>query len=216
MVVPITDEMKDFYIKKYKETYSVSEIMRQSNYGIGRRRIEKLLKEEGIYEGLSGKNYLKKKTEKIKEICQEKYGVDNYSHLKVSGWSEQNKHTYEKIDFLDKQYKQYHKEVNKLSKKNAKKIKDNQYCFYTGIQFADVEQDKVNPNDLRKRSIDHKIPVIICYLNNVSVEDASDIENIMYVLKYVNSIKGNTLHESFLSISPKIRKVFIDEGYKSN
>ena len=216
MPVIITEEMKDSYINLYKDTYSVSEILRQSNDGVGRTKIEKILKEEGIYEGLNGKKYLEKKTENLKNICQEKYGVDNYSQLKLSGWATQNDIPYKKINFLNEEYKLYNKEITKLTKKNSKKIEETQYCFYTGIQFIDVEQDKVNPNDPRKRTIDHKIPVIICYLNNISVEDASSVDNIVYVIRYVNSIKGNTLHDSFLSIAPKIRKVFINEGCKSN
>ncbi len=105
--------------------------------------------------------------------------------------------------------------LEKETKKNIKHIDFPTYCYYTGIQFAD-EEGLVNPNDPRKRSVDHKVPVIICYLNGISVEQAGSIDNLTFVLKYVNSVKSNTEHKSFLAVAHKIRKVFINEGYKSN
>jgi len=216
MGVTISTKMKTFYIDTYKQTYSVSEIMRLANDGVGRSRIVSILRQEDIYEGLSGPNYLKRKVENLEKIMMQRHGVSNAGQLEYGGYQSRNKIPYEKLDFLSTDYKTYREQVDKKTRINIKQISDMRYCYYTGIEFADVSQDKVNPNDPRKRSIDHKMPVIICYLNDISIEDASSIDNITYVLKYVNSIKGNTLHESFLAISPKIRKVFVDEGYKSN
>jgi len=213
--VQITDEMKTKYIERYQDTYSVSEILKSFDDGVGRGRIINILKEAGIYEGLSGPNYLKKKVETHKKLMMEKYGVTNWGQTTGGGYRSQNKIPYKKISFLDEQYKEYRILVDKETKKSIKKIDLPKYCYYTGIEFSDVE-GPVNPNDPRKRSIDHKIPVIVCYLNGVSVEQASNIDNIIFVLKYVNSVKSNTEHESFLAIAPTIRKVFINEGYKSN
>lgn len=43
----------------------------------------------------------------------------------------------------------------KHSRCDAKPVlKEEDYCYYTGIRFADVEQQFVNPNDPRKRSLD--------------------------------------------------------------
>lgn len=213
--IQITEEMRNKYIKKYKETYSVSDILRSFNDGVGRSRIVSILKEEGIYESLSGSNYLKKKTEKHKKIMMEKYGVTNWGQTKEGGYKKQNKIAYKKISYLDDQYKLYRDAVERETRKNIRKIDRPKYCYYTGIQFAD-EEGPANPNDPRKRSIDHKIPVIICYLNGVSIEEAGGINNLIFVLKYVNSVKSNTDHDSFLSIAQKLRKVFIDEGCESN
>lgn len=215
MAIEITDEMKTKYIEKYQDTYSVSEVLRTFNDGVGRGRIVKVLKEAGIYEGLSGPNYLKKKVENNEKIMMDKYGVINWGQTKEGGYKKQNKIPYQKISYLDDQYKEYRAAVEKETRKNIKKIDLPKHCYYTGIQFAD-EEGPVNPNDPRKRSVDHKVPVIICYLNGIPVEQAGNIDNIVFVLKYVNSVKSNTEHESFLAISHKIRKVFINEGYKSN
>jgi hypothetical protein len=63
--------------------------------------------------------------------------------------------------------------------------------------------------------VDHRIPVLHCYLNGISSKDASSINNVIFILKYVNSVKAQSLEDSFISIVEKIRKVFINEGYKS-
>lgn len=212
----ITNEMKQFYVDTYLETYSVSEILRRSGNSVGRDRIVRILKDEGIYEGLNGENYLKKKVENNENIMLERYGVKNAGQLPGNGWESLNSIPYEKIDFLDAEYKKYKKLVEKYTKKNINKIEKPKYCNYTGIRFADDELESVNPNDPRKRSVDHKVPVIICYLNGIDPMVAASADNLVFVLRYVNTIKSNTLHESFLSIAPKIRKVFINEGFESN
>ena len=47
----VTEKMKSFYVNKYLESYSVSQVMRQANDGVGRNTIVNILKEHGIYEG---------------------------------------------------------------------------------------------------------------------------------------------------------------------
>lgn len=84
--------------------------------------------------------------------------------------------------------------------------------MYTGIMFAD-EEGLTNPNDPRKRSIDHRIPVIHCFLNKVPIEEAANVDNIIFVLKYVNSIKAQSTEESILPIMGEVREAFINEGF---
>jgi len=218
-----TDELKDFIRNSYLKNYSVTKVIDEvkSNFqgniegNIGRNPITNYLKEIGIYEGLNGSNYLKKKVENNVKIMNERYGVDNWGQVNGEGWSKLNSIPYEKISYLDTDFLEYRKLVDKLSKKNKKFITEDVYCYYTGIMFADAEYDKVNPNDPRKRSLDHKIPIIICYLDGISCEDVASLDNLIYVLRYVNSIKSNTDHDSFIPIARKIRKVFINEGFKS-
>lgn len=214
-----SEELKIFIETRYKEEYSVSIIHKevQERFGkIGRGPISDYLKSIGIYEGLNGPNYLKKKVENNEKIMMERYGVINWGQTKEGGYRKQNKIPYNKISYLDDGYKKYRDDVEKITRKNIKKLDAiPKYCEYTGILFAD-ENGATNPNDPRKRSVDHKIPAVICYLNGISAEDAGSIDNIIFVLKYVNSIKSNTEHNSFLSVAHKIRKVFINEGYESN
>lgn len=214
-----SNELKKFIETEYKKTYSVTKVLLaikdKFEMDISRKPIENYLKYLDIYEGLNGPNYLKMKVENNKKIMMKKYGVENYGQLKNSGYVILNNIEYTKISYIDEEYKLYRNAVNKETKKNIKKMDVPNYCYYTGILFADIE-GKSNPNDPRKRSVDHKIPIIHCYLNGISIEKASSIDNIVFVLKYVNSIKGNTLEESFIPLAKKIRKVFINEGYKSN
>lgn len=211
----ITDDMKQNYIDLYKETYSVSEIMKRCNDGVGRARIVKILKDEGIYEGLSGENYLKMKAKNHEKIMLEKYGVINWGQTKEGGWCKLNKVPYKKVSYLTDDYNEYRKKVDKLTKKNIKQCyKDDlpKYCAYTGIMFAD-EEGQTNPNDPRKRSVDHRIPVIHCFLKKMPIEKAANASNIVFVLKYVNSIKSQSTEESILPIMGEIRKAFINESF---
>ena len=129
MAIEITDEMKTKYIEKYQDTYSVSEVLRTFNDGVGRGRIVKVLKEAGIYEGLSGPNYLKKKVENNEKIMMDKYGVINWGQTKEGGYKKQNKIPYQKISYLDDQYKEYRAAVEKETRKNIKKIDLPKHCY---------------------------------------------------------------------------------------
>lgn len=212
----ITDEIENLIIDTYKKEYSVSRVMEKCPKGIGRKRIEKILKNAGVYEGLTGKNYLRKKVENFEKLMLKKYGVINWGQTIDGGYTKLNKIPYKKISYLTDDLKKYRLLVDKETKKNIKKYFKTypKYCYYTKIMFAD-EEYAPNPNDPRKRSVDHKIPVLHCFLNNIDVEKAASIDNIVFVLRYVNSVKGQTLEESFFPIAEKIRKVFINEGYKS-
>lgn len=216
-IVDITDDMKQRYIDLYRETYSVSEIMRSCNDGVGRGRIVKILRDEGIYEGLSGENYLKRKVKNHKKIMLEKYNVVNWGQTEEGGYRKLNKVPYKKVSYLTDGYKEYRIKVDKLTKENVKQhYKDDlpKYCMYTGIMFAD-EEGPTNPNDPRKRSVDHKIPVVHGFLKKVPVEEIASIDNIVFVLKYVNSIKAQSTVESILPIMEEIRKAFLNEGFSS-
>lgn len=212
----ITEIEKDKIVEIYKNTYSVSEIQRNLGSGIGRKRIEKILKDLNLYEGLSGVNYLAMKAKMIKAICLKKYGVDNISKLTGGSWLESNKIPYNKPEYLTIDFEKYKKNVISKTRKNIKKIKNlPSYCEYTGIQFSDME-GPTNPNCFRKRSVDHIIPIIHCYINGRTVEETSHISNLKFVLRYVNSVKGNTTQDSFLPLAPKIREIFINENIKHN
>ena len=216
----------DFYSEKEQEIidhytthYSISKIIRDFTLNgqdfLQRDKIEKIIKDAGVYEGMYGENYLKKKVEVTQKTLSDRYGVINPGQLVDGGWAKQNKIPYQKFHFIDNDFKIYREKVIKISKKNTSNIVPPRFCEYTGILFAD-EEGPTNPNDPRKRSIDHTVPIIVCYLNNISPEYTGSIENIKFVLKFVNSVKGNSLEESFLPIALKIRKALINEGFESN
>jgi hypothetical protein len=139
--ITITEEIKNNIIQIYKEHYSVSEVLRNCQKGIGRTTIKNILKKEGIYEGLTGKNYLKKKVEKNEKLMIEKYGVKNWGQTKNGGYKKLNKIPYKKISYLSDEYINYRSEVAKETEKTIKKHFKTypKYCFYTKILFADEE-----------------------------------------------------------------------------
>ena len=178
--------------------------------------VRELLKKEGVYDPRN-KTVMKRRTDAIAATTMERYGVVNIGCLPNAPRTLSNKIPYDKISYLTDKLKAYQKEVDFLTKKNAKKMSKPEFCEYTGIRFADAEPGAtsitVNPNDPRKRTVDHVIPVIFAYLNKIPAERAADPSNLKFCLRYVNTIKGNTLLESFLPLAAQLREVFINEGY---
>jgi len=188
-------------IDLYKKTYSISEMLNSVPHR--RNKIVKILKEAGVYEGLNGPNYLAKKVEKHRNVMREKYGVDNISQIRTNKLIESNNIEYDKFSF-DENLKKYMKDVRNHSKNlvtRKKTITPPKTCFYTGLEFAEEFKNAVNPNDPLKRTVDHKHPIILCYLEGWSVEDAGGEDNLVFVLRYINSVKSNTTHECFLPIA---------------
>ena len=171
--------------------------------------VEKELKSRGVHVGLRATT---KRTKKIQQTT-----IKNHGTLYISkNWSTINKIPYKKLSFVDSEFSKYSKAVQKLTAKNIKKKPKTDYCEYTGIKFGDVDGTECNPNSPIKRSIDHKIPTVWGFFNNIPVEEIAGVDNLAYVLKYVNTVKANTLYESFIPIVLKLRKIFKNEGYESN
>ena len=215
MPIEITPAIAETIINVYSETYSVTDVLLNPTIkGIGRLRVVEVLKNANIYEGIRGKNQQVKKQEKIKNTMLSRYGVENNGQRPGQGFGVRNKIPYASVEFLDEGYKLYRKAVEHQTNKTTHTMVKPDTCFYTGIKFADVDQVHVNPNDQRKRTIDHKVPVIIGYLQGRTVEEISSPDNITFVLRYVNTIKGNTLHENFLPIAEYIKLAFIKRDTK--
>lgn len=215
-------------IDLYKETYSVSEVIRilkkdqitrivkNKTVAIGREYINKILKKEGIYEGLKGKNYSLFHKSRIEKTLSEKYGVINPGQLSSHIGFRNNLPYYKPIHLHKLEI--YRKEVHKKTKSivNSKLFKIEKpkpsYCEYTGVLFSDSISSEVNPNCYRKSSIDHKYSVLWCFMNDISVEDCCKISNLSYVLKYTNTLKNNMTLIQFKPFIPLIRRIFEDEG----
>lgn len=88
-------------------------------------------------------------------------------------------------------------------------------CFYTDLPFAD-NIGEVNPNDPYKRTVDHKKPVLICFLAGTPIEEAARPENLSFVLRCVNTAKANTRHEDFLPIAKIIKQELTNESKSSS
>ena len=88
------------------------------------------------------------------------------------------------------------------------------YCHYTGIRFVDAEQKWVNPNDPRKRTLDHITPLSICFLQGWSEDQANDVSNLCYVLRCMNNLRQSTSLESFMDVALYYRKHLLESGYE--
>lgn len=201
-------------IDLYTQTYSVSQVLKQVEYG--RAKVVKILKEANVYEGLTGPNYLAMKVKKHRETMQDKYGVDNISQIREPKLIRSNKIEYDNLSFED-DLREYTHKVRNYSKNlvtRRKSIPLADRCYYTGIEFADLYKGEINPNDPYKRTVDHKHPIILCYFDGWSVEQAGGEKNIVFVLRYINSVKSNTTHESFLPIVAGLKERLKSEKIK--
>ena len=191
---------------------SISSLTRK--YNISRNAVEKCINAAGGHK--TGFNYSEahknKRVEKIQKTLKERYGVINPGQLPDNGYQSLNAIPYEKPKFVYR-YNQYRLEVSNLTKKNIKKIdKLPDRCYITGIQFADNQKSCVNPNDYFKRSIDHKKSIFECFLDNDPVERAAATDNIIFVLKYINSIKGSFGYEYLLKNRELLINILVDEN----
>ena len=193
-------------VEVYKQTYSVTEVLKVTT--LGRKKVVAILKDAGVYEGLNGANYLAAKVKKHKEVMQAKYGVDNISQIRDNKLIRSNKIEYKNFTFDDELHL-YIKNVRNHTKNlvtRRKLIKLADRCYYTGIEFADVYKEEVNPNDPLKRTVDHKHPILLCYFDGWSVEKAGGEDNLVFVLRYINSLKSNTSHECFIPIAKGLKE----------
>ncbi len=176
--------------------------------------VKKLLRDTGVYDPYS-KTQRAARTSKRTATMIDKYGVVNNGQLPGMGFGDRNSIPYKKVRYLTESFELYEKEVYRFTKKTVRQFGSDlpKFCEYTGVKFAD-EEGPVNPNDPRKRTVDHVIPVITCYLNYVPADVAASVTNLKFCIRYANSVKGNSTLESFLPLALKIREVFEDEGYQ--
>lgn len=213
-----TEEMKQLISKTYLDTFSVTKVTNAVKLHfdptIGRGPIRDYLKSINIYEGLTGPNYLKKKVELHVELMKERYGVSNAGQLPNGGWTLQNKIPYKKIKLMGQQL-EYNKQVGKITLKTVKKARNAgnipTHCEYTNILFADSEGTPTNPNHPRKRTVDHVVPVTHCFLLGWSPDKAASEDNIKYIIRYANSVKGNSDYASFAPLIPILKKAFDED-----
>lgn len=93
-----------------------------------------------------------------------------------------------------------------------KRLKDSTHCGLTGVRFIDAETDTPNPNDPRKRTIDHIVPLSECFIRGWTQEQANDVSNLMYILRAVNNQRQSTQVENYEMMALWYRQKFIEAG----
>lgn len=197
-------------IQYYKETYSVSDILFRLKLGTSnsiRNHIVDVLKDEGIYQGVGGLSALHKQ-KKIQKTMMEKYGVINIGQ--IYGWKNNDAPKTE-LKFIQ-DFRAYSDRVGKITLVEKKKLIQTDYCYYTGIKFT----DGVNPNDPLRRSVDHKVSLWKGYIGGISENIIGSASNLVFCLKYCNTMKSNMSVIEFTPFAKHLREKMIDEGFKSN
>ena len=170
-------------------------------YEVGRLFIERCIINTGV--SLRGFEYddnsREFKQKQMRDTLMERYGVINYGQLENHGYSGLNSIPYVQPTFFN-DFSVYRKKIEMLTQKIVRRLKVEgklpTRCSVTGIEFAD-RAGKVNPNDFRKRSADHIKSILYCYTHKISVEEAANINNITFMLKYCNTVKGNMNLQDF-------------------
>lgn len=156
--------------------------------------LEKYGKENALCKGTSS-------YDKRNNTIKEKYGVDNvFKHPKIIEKirnSNENNGYWSSIDKV-KEYKEYYGYVKKITRRNSKEL----YGMWDGYDYYDKEYIKDNlnldKNDNLYPSIDHKISVKECFLNNISPDTCGNIDNMCITKRIINIFKSNINSELFL------------------
>jgi len=209
----IVSNFRENIIKHYIEEPNCSLIVRE--YGISRNRLLKILKDAGVYDP-SGYNARRARSKSIKQAIVDKYGVVNVGQLESQKKALFARNNLDKTTIIfHAEFKHFSELVDYYTNKNKKNMTDTGYCFYTGIKFRD-SKGSVNPNDPLKRTLDHKMSKLEGFFRGVSPEVIGGVSNLLYCLRYCNSVKGNMDMASFAAFSVFIRERLKNEGHESN
>lgn len=138
--------------------------------------------------------------EKAKDKVLEIYGVDNVWKNKEMIQIMLNKKRelgiYYKNEELRNKYTEYRRKVVYLTKLNKDELVNNWdgNDFYTGIYIRD--NFNLNCNDSNYPTIDHKMPVIYGFLNNLKIEELSNIKNLCWTTRANNLKKWKSYQTS--------------------
>jgi len=124
--------------------------------------------------------------EKYKKTCLERYGVYNYfstDEFKLSQGIILD-------EDLKNEWSLYKRKSNRLFRKMKSKVFKN----WNGYDYYDNEYIKENLrlkfSDGLYPTIDHKISVYYGFMNDISVEEINNTENLVITKRYLNSSKG--------------------------
>jgi hypothetical protein len=190
--LPINKELRDSAMfEKYGHTYS-------SHVESIKDKIQKTnLERYGHISPFGNINV----SNKIKKTLLEKYGVDNpfkskEIQYKIKKYLKENYYTIT----IDDKFKKYRNKVRYLTNKIKEELFDNWdgFDYYDGEYIKDYL--KLNSNNNKYPTIDHKISCIYGYKNNIGIEILSNIENLCITKRIINSQKNHLNENEFISI----------------
>jgi len=94
---------------------------------------------------------------------------------------------------------EYNKEVRKLTRKNKNKLLElwDGYDYYDG-EYIKNNFIKYKNNNKNYPNIDHKISINYGYINKISAEEMSSIDNLCLTKRYINIKKRNLCESDFI------------------
>lgn len=135
------------------------------------------------------------------DLLKRWYNSDKYLYAKDEIYSRIKKSNIDRGNWF-KPYRNdmilYRRRVDFLTKKNKLKLFEN----WNGFDYYDNEYIKnyyeLGSNSRFYPTIDHKISVLYGFLNKLSIEEVSSIDNLCVTKRYINSSKGSKIENEFL------------------
>lgn len=140
-----------------------------------------------------------KKNEFVRKIKQSKldlYGDENFNNSsKMLKTKRDSGILRDDLDHMN--WIEYRNRVRTRTNSKRKKLFESWdgLDFYTGEEIS--ENLKKEYFDHSYPTVDHKIPIIVCFNSGVSVEEASSLDNLCITTRIINSLKREMTSEEF-------------------
>lgn len=188
-----TQEVKDKIKKTMNEKYGVDYAIQSQEFK--EKRAKNNIEKFGYACNLLNADVIKK-TEKT---MYEKYGV-RYSMQsdEIKKKARETLKKYQK-NYDEKIFQEYKEKAVKLTKKNKSTLLKNWdgYDHYDGEYI--IEFLNLNYWDKNYPTIDHKISIFNAFILGISVEDVSNVKNLCFTKRFINSKKRITKYEDFIN-----------------
>ena len=166
------------YPSQSKEIREKSINSYMTHYGVGHPMQSKEIREKSI------------------NTCLKNYGVKNPSQSEeIMNRMIKSRGKNRRYDLSD--FKKYQYQVIQLTLKNKTVL----FKKWNGLDYYDNDYIKENfnlkPNDKNYPTIDHKFSIFYCFNNDISIKDASKIENLCITKKCINSKKNKKNENDF-------------------
>lgn len=156
-----------------------------SNSCYGATAVRNLLKQRGVI--------LKSTPSRIKNVIKttkERYGVENYGQLQESREKLRKRNNAKVFKFeFSTSFEEYRKKVNNITSNNKKRMPKPKIDYYTNLPFLKETSDPFLMQGDLYPTIDHKLSVFYCYVNNISAEECGSISNLCWTYRFINSKK---------------------------
>lgn len=150
--------------------------------------------------GVEHQMYIQETKDKIKNTCIKKYGVTHENKLECQ--KEKRKQTRinngtQLPDDMVEPYLLYRRQVDNISDKlKIELLKTwNGYDYYDGEYI--MNNFNLDPKDKKYPTLEHKISVYHGFINNISIEDISCLDNLFFTKRSLNSKKRQLTENEF-------------------